>query len=358
MKGKEAKNASERLVNILYSASSKETSKNVPLVRKYLYEQARDQASSLDKDNEKSILDGLLENQWKQKLLEEAIVDIRGKEKTLKATNVLAFKCYNSFISYEDFYHIYPINRERKYLLPYNLIRGLNFKAIKARNPANLLFTGHYYLVFPCFKHTCAYWLETRGKRINGVELNLQFVDPTANELKYMLSPLLDPNINNVLGNQPVKLKKNVGNTPIQDIYRSSPSKAKLVEDLLHYSRKRVPDYEKLDMDPLYPIMEMLLDTSRRSTLVLVRNLPFGLSKHALPKLLWDYDLAPLDKLSDCITTIMNDPITQVHITLIRFADQDNAKRFVRNFHGRKWQSVQSEKEKVLPEPLLCEILD
>lgn len=350
-----SKGASDRLLNLLYTTTSTEIATKVPIVSKFLYQQDQTDPSSRVGG---SILDGLMENEWKQKPIESAVGDLPSVSAVRKKSNILKFNCQNSFISYDDFYNIYPINRERRYYLSDELRKGLKFKAVKARDPTNLLHTGYYYLVFPNYKHACVYWLETMGKQINGVDLNFEFVSATANELKYMSSPLLDSSINDVLNNQKIRIEKTVGNTPIQNIFKYSQNKTALINQIIALSNEKRDNYETLDLDPLYGPISDLVDTSNRVALVLVRNLPFGLSKHALPKLLWDYDLAPIPKISNCFTTIVSDPINQVHLNLIRFANRENAQRFVRNFHGRKWESVQSEKEKKLYEPILCEIVD
>ena len=359
MSSKLSKGASNRLLNLLYTTTSTEIATKVPIVSKYLYQQ--DETLTNEKPNEKakgSILDGLMENEWKQKPLETAVEDLPKTNAARRKSNILKFNCQNSFISYNDFYNIYPINRERKYYLSDELRKGIQFKVVKARNPINLLPTGAYYLIFPNYKHACVYWLETIDKQINGFDLNFEFVGATANELKYMSSPLLDSSINELLHNHKIRIEKTIGNTPIQNIFQHSPYKSSIITQIMNLEKKKIENYEYLDLDPVYgPIID-LIDTNSRVALVLVRNLPFGLSKHALPKLLWDYELAPLAKFSNCFTTIVNDPINQVHLNLIRFANKDNAQRFVRNFHGRKWESVQSEKEKKFYEPILCEIVD
>lgn len=355
MNSKLSKGASNRLLNLLYTTTSTEVATKVPIVSKYLYQQ--DEVSGNEKAK-RSILDGLMENEWRQKPLETAIEDLPKTSALRKKSNILKFKCQNSFISYNDFYNIYPINRERKYYLSDELRKGIRFKVVKARNPVNLLPTGAYYLIFPNYKHACVYWMETVGKQINGFDLNLEFVGATASELKYMSSPFLDSSINDLLKNHKLRIEKTVGNTPIQNIFQLSSNKSYIIKQIMDLGKQKIENYQNIDVDPLYAPIVALIDTNSRIALVLVRNLPFGLSKHALPKLLWDYELAPLAKFSNCFTTIINDPLNQVHLNLIRFANKENAQRFVRNFHGKKWESVQSEKEKKFYEPILCEIVD
>ena len=68
MSSKLSKGASNRLLNLLYTTTSTEIATKVPIVSKYLYQQ--DETLTNEKPNEKakgSILDGLMENEWKQK---------------------------------------------------------------------------------------------------------------------------------------------------------------------------------------------------------------------------------------------------------------------------------------------------
>ncbi|CUM62713.1 uncharacterized protein PRCAT00000269001 [Priceomyces carsonii] len=349
------KNASDRLINLLYTATSRDVATKIPIIKKHLYE-----LINKDKEIRGSILDDLMENQWKQKPMEKATVDIEGVVSTKRKSNILKFKCQNSYISEFDFYNIYPISRERTYLLPRDIYKGITFEVIKSRNPFNLLHNGLYYLIFSSYVHACTYLLETFNKSINGFRLNMEFVEPSSNELKYMTSPYLDHSINDVLHHSvnPFALA-DPGRVPVLEIFKYSNSKSSIIKKILELEKKRhQKEYHTFAKDPTSSLLADLVDKETRQSSVLVRNLPFGTSRFALPKLLWNYEMAPLEDDFNCYTTILSDPIRQVNLHLIRFANKSNARRFVRNFHGKRWESVQSRKEKPLYEPILCEIVN
>lgn len=350
-----SKKVSDRLLNLLYTTTSTEVATKVPIVTKFLYEQSDDSIKH------RSVLDGLMENEWKQRPITESVDDLPKLELTRNKSNILKFRCQNSYISATDFYNIYPINRERKYLLSNELRKGIRFEVVKARNPLTLLLTGSYYLIFPNYTHACVYWLETLGKNLNGFKLNLEFVNCNSNELKYMSSPYLGDSGDEIPHHKNNKhnIGSDIGKQPVQEIFKHNLSKVSIIDQLAQLeNNKSTTSLRNLDHDPNYSLLAKFASLKERHNCVLIRNLPFGLSKHALPKLLWDYDLAFSGDFSKCIKTIINDPIKQSHICLIQFANNTNAKRFVRNFHGKKWESVQSEKEKLVYEPLLCETID
>ncbi|RLV82790.1 hypothetical protein JA9_003846 [Meyerozyma sp. JA9] len=346
------KKASDRLLNLLYTTTSKEVATKVPIVTKVLYQQ--------DSEPQKSVLDSLAENEWRQKPIEQAVAELPRGPLTKNRSNILKFTCPNSFISQHDFYNLFPINRERRYNLVGDLRRnGLPFSAIKGRNPLSLLHSGSYYLLFESHKHACVYWMETRDKVVNGFDMKLEFVLPKESELKYMSSPFLDPGINSVLNNKPL-VYESVPKTPVSTIFSSSKEKSKLLGEIKETSStidRDSEDYRLSDVDPTHKPLFRFLDPKTRHSSVLVRNLPMDLSPHALPKLLWDYDLAKSSSVNDCFTTIRLDPVNQVHLTLIRFADQHNAHRFVRNYHGKRWRSVSASSNKQFHSPILCEVL-
>lgn len=346
------KKASDRLLNLLYTTTLKEVATKVPIVTKVLYQQ--------DDVPQKSVLDSLAENEWKQKPIEQAVADLPQGTLTKNRSNILKFTCPNSLLSQYDFYNLFPINRERRYNLVGDLRRnGLPFSAIKGRNPLSLLHSGSYYLLFESHKHACVYWMETRDKVVNGFDMKLEFVLPKESELKYMLSPFLDSNINNVLKNKPIMYEL-VPKTPVNMIFLSSKEKQKLLAEIKETSSTIVRDsesYKLLDLDPTHKPLFKFLDPKTRHSSVLVRNLPMDLSPHALPKLLWDYDLAKPSSINDCFTTIRLDPVNQIHLTLIRFADHQNARRFVRNYHGKRWRLVLASHHKLFHSPILCEVI-
>lgn len=350
MAPKLSKGASDRLLNLLYTTTSTEVATKVPIVTRYLYGQAD---TDENRGIEKSILDGLMENEWKQKPLETAVEDISSLGQKNKSS-LLKFRCPSQYISRDDFYNIYPINRERKYYLSDDLRKGVKFKVIKGRDPCTLLHNGLYYLIFPNYKHACVYILETFNKQLNGFGLHLEFAS-IIDELKYMSSPWFDADAVKQISDD---FYKTHGSKSAQIIFEASSRKSRIIKKMEELNKVNIENYEYLESDPAYDPLVEYVDIKNRTSLVLVRNLPFGLSKFALPKLLWDYDLAPANDITTCFTNLINDPLTQTHIMLIRFADRVNANRFARTFHGRKWESVQTEKEKKLYEPILCEVLD
>ncbi|KAF6071533.1 hypothetical protein FOB64_001263 [Candida albicans] len=93
----------------------------------------------------------------------------------------------------------------------------------------------------------------------------------------------------------------------------------------------------------------------RRNNYVLVQNWPFGLSQKYISKLLWNY------KLLDIIT-IKSDIKQQLNIILLKFDNYKDCLRFIRNYHGKKWDHLQLKsnnlnKEIIFYQPLLCETL-
>lgn len=329
-----SKGASDRLLNLLYATSLVEIANKTPLVAKFIHDLPL--PSSVDQPQPpRSILEDLTSNNWNRKPWSLVALDLPETPATQIRSNILKFKCKNNFISNDTFHNLYPIERERKYQLPTSLVKnGPPFFAIKGRNPLDLQPVGVYYLVFQSFSLAAAYWLETAGKVVNGFDFKLEFMELTSKDLNQMSSP----HISALYGEQV--------QTPLLE-HPQQPKLQLLVKNVeVSYPYSLLLDYSMFDA---------------RQSMVLVKNLPFGLSKHALPKILWDYNLATSHGTGihpDCITSVISDPVNQVSLTLIRFADRTNAIRFIRNFHGRKWESIQTKKEKKLYEPILCEILD
>lgn len=341
-----------RLLNLLYKKSVPEINNKVPIVKRVLYDQDPHQEPL------KSVLDELMEHLWRQKPIEIAVQDVKSALPDTKLSNILHFSCKNSLVGRQDFHNIFPINRERQYFLDQELRKGLLFHVVKARNPVSLLFSGLYYLVFPNLNQTCVYYLETKGKLINGFNLDFEFVLPTEKHLKRMSSPLLQSYDIALVESAVKSLNPNsVGVAPISDIFRNSPSKCRIIDELklIDADRSR---YMNKDNDPLFHLLELFIDVPGRYKQVLVRNYPFGLSKPALLNLLWDYQLASVENPLSSIAHIHSDPVTQTTSTLLNFRDEVNARRFVRNHHGRRWEKILNRDDKAVYEPILCEILD
>lgn len=328
-----SKGASDRLLNLLYKKTIPEIATKVPKVSKVLYE--------LGEEVHKSVLDDLLERQWEQKPMESAVEDVKAQYPSDSYSNILRFSCKNAYVGRKDLHNIFPINRERNYSLHDGLRKGLQFEVVKSRNPANLLFTGSYNLVFPNFNQACIYLLETKGKVINGFDLNLEFISPTESQLKRMTSPHLE--------------RGDSINVPDNEKLEGSTNKSTILHRLDELAKDRTR-YIGTTEDPIYPLLLSLMNTSSRYCLVLVKNLPFGLSRHTLPNLLWDYEFENQNNPQLSVTEIVADAASQVNLTLVKFANEASANRFVRNYHGRKWEPVR--KEKALYAPILCEIVD
>ncbi|OBA23419.1 hypothetical protein METBIDRAFT_34970 [Metschnikowia bicuspidata var. bicuspidata NRRL YB-4993] len=340
--------ASDRLLNLLYKKTVPEAKPRIPAVKRVLYD------DEFPSDPSQSVLDGLMKYQWRRKPMTDAIDKVCTTVPGISKSNVLRLGCKNAFVGKADLVNLFPIVAEREYLLDKPLENGLNFHFIKARNPISLLFLAAYYLVFPNFNQACVYYLETLGKQINGLDLDLQFLALTSNELKRMASPVLE-------NPRPIEnfmyRSENYGSTPITDIFSSSPIQLKTVEHLVECLKDRSL-FVHQEIDPLFTILGTFLGQSFRQRLVIVRNMPLGVTGPAIESLLWDYEFENEDNPQASITNLYSDASAQITIALLKFKDQRNAKRFVRNYHGRKWNKVTTRKEKSFYEPILCEIAD
>lgn len=310
------------LLGMLYNQTAPKVARQVPRISKKLYDSG---------DISGSALDGLMANDWKQKPFAAAIADVN-----TVPTHVLKFRCPDSYITRSDFLNLYPIQRDRMYQVDGHL---KPFTVVKSRNAANLLFNGAYYLVFRNHNHACTYLLETKGKKINGFELQLAFANPLK-ELRNLSLPFLDEQWSTAPAPE---FELAITNTRYAEAYT-----------LLKTSKEQM--LKEDDVEPQFMHLNQFMDYPNRIRTVLVRNLPFGLAKSTLPRLLWDYDFLDVADQSKCFAEVYSDARAQAHLSLIRFADAHNAKRFVRNFHGMPW--VQKKDEKKLYEPLLCEVLD
>lgn len=338
------------LLNLLYEKTVPAIRPKVPIVKRVLYEVGSSPEAS------KSVLDDLMQFQWSQKPLEAAIEDVKKAGKT-PLTNILKLSCKNAYVSKSDLYNIYPVVRDRRYLLKSTLKNGIDFCFVKARNPLSLMYTGSFYLIFRNYNQACAYFLETQKKVLNGMSMDLQFVQPSERHLKQMASPFLDdPKF--IKPKENIKhLIQNFHKTPIQEIFASSGLHLDIIKQLL-VSLHDYTKYMGLEEDPMYGTLARFSYSARRSNLVVVRNLPFGITGPALHDLLWDYEFATDENPRASIHNLNLDPVSQVSTALLNFKNVKHARRFVRNYHGRRWEKVMSRKEKALYEPILCEILD
>lgn len=336
--------SSERIVSLMKKAE-KDVSSKVPMVMRRLYELDPNESTT-------SILEDLVDNGPKQKSTFQARDDVRSIAPDSPSTNVLRFECRNAYIGRRDFYNVQPIPRERLYSYKPPLNKGLRFDLVKARNPLNLLFSGAYYLVFPNHLQACLYYMETRHKVMNGFNMKLEFVSPNEKHLGRMGSPLLEPSASH----KPHSSLSSTSNPSFENIFKTSKEKSLILEKLEQL--KDVKDDSLADTHPNYLLLQRFMNIPTRYQLVLVRNLPFGLSSQTLSDLLWDYKFSDMIALLNSWKQIICDPITQTNLTLIHFGDEQSAMRFVRNFHGRRWDPVNKGREKQLYQPVLCEILE
>lgn len=292
-----------RLFDQLYNETTKVT-KKVPILENRLYD---------TKLPTKSILDELQINDWKQLPAIEAITDT---ENTLE-TNVLSFNCPNSLLTESDFKNAYPQRIHRRYN---HLID--KFMVIKKRNPVNLMFENTYYLIFPSYLDASVYYMETKNKDLNGFPMKLKF-----QHLKPILSHLTSPYFH-VL---PDKI--------------NTKDPFKLVPELQQSLQTLTNDYKEISRFASY---------QTRKSYVLVKNIPFGLGKFTLQRLLWDYEFPPSLKRHQCFRTIIRDQVKQVNMMLITFKNVNSAQRFIRTFHG---QRLINKGSKRFYEPLYCEIV-
>ncbi|EGV65115.1 hypothetical protein PSN45_005074 [Yamadazyma tenuis] len=322
--------AAEKLINNLYHKTLQQAKLKVPHVTNFLYRNPPSSGSSLD---------DLVANQWKLKQLEQAPLDLPDLQITKIKSNILIWNNPNSLLVNTDFYNAYPVQRDAQYQLPPDA-KGIDFWAVKARNPITLSFYNQYVLVFPSHDLAAAYWMETRNKTLNGLPMNLKFVEPSKRLLSHITSPLFGKASTSNSGIPEPK-------AAVEEVFAKSPEKMQLITSILQNPSNNFAN------------ISQLIDFNSRLNMVLVRNLPIGLSKHALPRLLWNYEFPSDIPLDNCFIEVVRDGFSSVNRTLIKFANHENARRFVRSYNGTKWQGRIQDKRKVIQshEPILCEIL-
>lgn len=331
---------SKKLLNLLYQATSREVAPKVPMVKAHLF--ATDGAEL----PAKLALDDLMENQWNQKPAVAALDHPWIRKHS--PTNVLHIACPSSFLTEEDFVDVFPINRERQYRVPHNTKRGLDVKMIKLRHPLTLAFENLYYLVFNNAIEALLYVLETHNKTINGLRLRPSFVEPLAHVAKHWVLPWFVEKLP-----LPLKIKDDIYLWPTPKIPLS------IITRKLDYYRNLLTQLDtatqKVDSDQPHPnldIINTITHTDRRRRLVIVRNWPFGILPLTTNRLLWDYDV-------ESMAPVLSDITKNLSVHLITFTNPTQAQRFIRNYHGRKWDPIQwGHKEKPLHEPIQVEIAD
>lgn len=327
----------KRLLHLLHRTTSIEIATKLPKITKFL----KNHNSS---DLNKSLLDDLTENQWKQL----PILDVLQENdlSLLKKSNILKFQCVNSYINDSDFKSLFPINRERKYHLQGQIRKnGFDFMAVKARHPINLIFNGFYYLIFKNYIEAAVYYIETKNKSINGMNYNLQFTDIDNSQVKSLVSPYFDySNFNEISssGDSPI------GTLDHNSYLAKSPRFLSLTDEFLNLLQPKISTLEPFKN---YDILEKLLNINLRKRSVLVRNLPYNLKNSDLTKFFAQYQLAD----ENPICPLLLDPKKSISLYLIRFADVNSATSFVRNNHGKRWQRIHQ--ETMLYDPVLCEAI-
>lgn len=358
-----------RLLNLLFKETVPVTKFRLPLVKRVLYENDTSKPGQSSKRSS-SVLDDLLQYEWQQKPLEKAAKDLRQLLPHLPRSNVLRLNCPHTLINADDLHNILPRPKERHYVMNGPLKKGLKFHVVKGRNPLTLMFLGFYYLVFPNYIQACAYYLETKHKILNGLPIDLSFVALDSLQLKHMSSPHFRPgqvlnqssqtqSSSDLPTSQTSPQTPNVAsaNNALDKVFKDSPIFLEVAKKLEQAGVNRSA-YKKFEIDPIYQIMYSYLCVPERYSMVLARNLPFGISTAALERLLWDYEFSTELNPQASISTLHSDPESQATLVLLKFKDEKNARRFVRNFHGRKWDKMLSRKTKSLHDPILCEIVD
>lgn len=342
--------AYNQLLNLLHAKTVPEIREKVSVVKRVLY----DHESSAD--SETSVLDDMMHSPWQQKPMSIAMEEVEKMNPKVSKSNVLRLNCPIAQVGRADLHNIYPLNRDRHFALPELMRRGLQFHVVKARNPISLSFMGSYYLVFPNYNQACVYYLESKGKLINGFEIDLDFVYPNKTHLKLMGSPILhSKKIDAIDGFE--DLSETFKQLDCLKLFRGSEPQLKIITELEKIEKDR-SSFVNLNIDPLYDILEYYMDVPTRYNLVVVRNLPFGITKPNLNQLLWNYEFATENNPQDSMGILHSSPATQVTLALMRFKDETNARRFVRNYHGRSWHKMNKSNLKPLYEPIRCEIVD
>ncbi|CAH6719433.1 hypothetical protein CLIB1444_02S08460 [[Candida] jaroonii] len=298
-----------RLFDELYDEAVKVSRDRIPILESKLYD---------TKVPTKSILDELQINDWRQKPAKDAINDTGNDIQT----NVLSFNCPNSLLIESDFMNAYPQRIHRRYNHSIDKLM-----VIKKRNPMNLMFENTYYLIFPSYLDASVYYMETKNKDLNGFPMKLKF---------QTLSPIL-PHLT----------------SPFFHVLNDKVDKKnpfKLVPEL----QQSLQMLKDSDTNDNYKQLSRFASYQTRKSYVLVKNLPFGLSKFTLQRLLWDYEFPPSLKQHQCFRTVIRDQVKQVNMMLITFKNVDSAKRFIRTFHG---QRLITKGSKRFYEPLYCEIV-
>lgn len=352
---------SKKLINLLYSSTASKLPSTkgsiisditTPTISRILYQDLSSTGTTdnvLDLTSSHSSL-SILKFPNNQTFLQ----DSSKQQTTFVNSNIVRFKCPILYITKNDILKSIPTTSS-SFLGSFNNVNGLKnlnrFELIKKRdyrintNQA-LKFLGEYYMIFEnqllanqFINQTTTKPSETEtetetdvgvgvGIIMNGMKINFEIIKLNESILKTM------------------------SNEKISDFNK--------INEILSIIDNPNTDTDfNFDVDvDVFQILNNWLNhnsSRRRNNYVLVQNWPFGLSQKYISKLLWNY------KLLDIIT-IKSDIKQQLNIILLKFDNYKDCLRFIRNYHGKKWDHLQLKsnnlnKEIIFYQPLLCETL-
>ncbi|KAI5958558.1 hypothetical protein KGF57_002403 [Candida theae] len=314
-------NNAKKLMNILYkeTAPKLQTSQAIPQISRQLYE------SESDLDSTDLFQ---FHSSTRRKL---PAADALRLGNVSIPSNILSFKCPLSFITKHDFQNLLPSEHK----LTYSLNPKYNFEVVKKRVGKLLQFQNEYLLIFKSHLNAKIYELETGGKWINGIQYATQYQHPID-----VIDKLVPPKLQSANH---------------QSLIDQIKSKATAQEALPSSTPVSSPLY-----DESFPLLSQLIDAPNRTKSIIVHNWPFGLKEDLAIESLWNYNLSTDDDGVPPIQYIHSNIMQGINIIKMNFRTEQDALRFIRNFHGTKWlklQNFRKVEEKVSHLPLLCETL-
>ncbi|KAG7661771.1 uncharacterized protein J8A68_004719 [[Candida] subhashii] len=319
--------ASNKLINLLYSRIATKVTPQLPKLRNILYDEVstvqNDKLSSSDVTPVQRVLQTLGPELMTLKDKEDALNRVRPKI----TSNILRLKCPNSYITRDDFSRILPMRREQTYVPIMTdgsslSINAFEFLAVKERSNFDLSFQNAYYLIFANQLDACVYLEETRHRVLNGIRLNFQFAEITEDSLKRIVPETL------YYGTKNYSALVGLCTSVKSNQYTSAPFQN-------------------------YELLKNLVNFEHRRRSVLVRNMPPGLTHSSLTSELWNINL----HYNKPITVVRNDSTTESSVYLLHFTSIASAENFVNRYHGRNWDNF-PDRENGLHNPVLCEIID
>ncbi|KAI5964975.1 hypothetical protein CANMA_003486 [Candida margitis] len=345
---KTSANTAKKLMNLLYkeTATNVQTSHTLPQITRQLYNENTTSTNETNSPIDSSM--DILHNYQTTKRKLPAMEALKVNHDVIPIkSNILSFKCINSFLTKHDFQNLLPQDRNSTY----SVTPRDNFEVVKKRSGHLLNFQNEYLLIFHNHLNAKIYQLETQDKLINGIQLKLEFepIDIIDNLIPQKLQTANHQSLISQLN----ALKHHHQSAAGSSSSSSAAAAAATTTTTLS------PTY-----DENYPILTHLLDTPNRNKSVLVHNWPFGLKPKLVVDSLWNYNLA-LEKKENsddnpAIESIYSNVMQDINIIKMNFNKEADALRFIRNFHGTKWLKLQNFRkvgEKVSYLPLLCETL-